>query len=102
MALRFAAAILEPTSDSKAIGTGGGGGATLENGGSRAPLSPPRILRKKSVEAYIKGIVSREECFFECPKIQTVFFNELFTIFICLFVKEIQNEVSACFYEITF
>ena len=64
MALRFAAAILEPTSDSKAMGTGGGGGATLENGGSRAaPLSSPRILRKnnQSVEAYIKGIVSRDE-----------------------------------------
>ncbi len=63
---------------------------------------PPLQVNKNR----LRGIVSRDEyCFFKVLKLEAVLFElalMVFTTFSCLFVKEIQNEVSACFYEITY
>jgi hypothetical protein len=53
-----------------------------------------------------KGIVSWDEyCVLKVLKFETVLFEwalVVFTIFSWPFVKEIQNEVSTCFYQITY
>jgi hypothetical protein len=57
---------------------------------------------------HFKGIVSRDKyIFLKGPKIKKkCLLNEQstdgFTILGCLFVKNIQNKVSACFYKITY
>ncbi len=51
---------------------------------------------------YFKGIVTRVEYFLKVLKPETVLFEwalVVFKILMCLFLKEIQIKVSACFYD---
>ncbi len=50
--------------------------------------------QKPGAGGKFKGIASRDEYFFEGPKNQIYFLNELF-------VNKNQNKVSTCFCEIT-
>ncbi len=60
-------------------------------------------LKEQAHEIMFKEIESRDDYFFEELSIQNsnLFMStDVFTIFYCLFVENIQNEFSVCFHEI--
>jgi hypothetical protein len=65
-----------------------------------------RNLHILKIIKLIKGIVSRDEYFLQVLKIEAVSFKSahirFFAILGCVFVKEIQKKISACFYQIIY